>query len=126
MTPGTHLYLDHYQADPKTEPLAIGGFTTLEKTYNYEPTPDTLTKEESKHILGAQGNVWTEYMHTGDKVEYMAFPRASALAEVVWSQKNKREWFSFWGRLQKHFQRLENMGVNAAEHYRGEMPEMSN
>lgn len=126
MTPTSHVYLDYYQADPKTEPLAIGGFTSLEKTYSYEPTPDTLTKEESKYILGAQGNVWTEYMHTGDKVEYMAWPRALALAEVVWSPKEKRDWFNFWGRLQTHFQRLENMGVNAAEHYRGKMPSMTN
>ena len=126
MTPTSHLYLDYYQADPETEPLAIGGFIPLEKTYSYEPTPDTLTNEESKHILGAQGNVWTEYIHTGKKVEYMAFPRATALAEVVWSPKEKRDWFNFWGRLQTHFQRLENMGVNAAEHYRGKMPKTDN
>lgn len=126
MTPTSHVYLDYYQADPETEPLAIGGFTPLEDVYNYEPTPDTLTKEESKFILGAQGNVWTEYMHTGNKVEYMAFPRAVALAEVVWSPKEKRNWFSFWGRLQPYFQRLENMEVNAAQHYRGKMPEMDN
>jgi len=126
MTPTSHVYLDYYQANPETEPLAIGGFTTLEKTYSYEPTPDTLTQEESKYILGAQGNVWTEYMHTGEKVEYMAYPRAVALAEVVWSPKEKRNWFSFWGRLQTHFQRLENMGVNAAEHYRGKMPKINN
>lgn len=125
MTPTSHVYLDYYQADPETEPLAIGGFTTLEKVYNYEPTPDTLTKEESKFILGAQGNVWTEYIHTGNKVEYMAYPRAVALAEVVWSPKEKRNWFSFWGRLQPYFQRLENMEVNAAEHYRGKMPNMN-
>ena len=65
-------------------------------------------------------------MHTGEKVEYMAYPRAVALAEVVWSPKEKRNWFSFWGRLQTHFQRLENMGVNAAEHYRGKMPMLNN
>jgi len=125
MTPTSHVYLDYYQADPATEPLAIGGFTTLEKTYSYEPTPDTLTAEQAKHILGAQGNVWTEYIHTGDKVEYMAWPRSTALAEVVWSPKEKRDWFNFWGRLQSHFKRLEYMGVNAAEHYRGEMPDFS-
>lgn len=126
MTPGTHLYLDHYQADPDIEPLAIGGFTSLEKTYRFEPTPDTLTQEQTKHILGAQGNIWTEYMHTGSKVEYMAYPRASALSEVVWSPKAKRDWFNFWGRLQTHFKRLEYLGVNAAEHYRGKMPDFSN
>lgn len=126
MTPTSHLYLDYYQADPDTEPLAIGGFTTLQKTYSFEPTPDTLTEEESKHILGAQGNVWTEYMHTGRKVEYMAYPRAVALSEVVWSPAEKRDWSGFWARLQTHFNRLENMEVNAAEHYRGQIPELSN
>ncbi|MDX1587106.1 MAG: beta-N-acetylhexosaminidase [Balneolaceae bacterium] len=126
MTPTSHVYLDYYQADPETEPLAIGGFTTLEKTYSYEPTPDTLTEEESKHILGAQGNVWTEYMHTGRKVEYMAYPRASALSEVVWSPAEKRDWTDFWTRLQTHFKRLEYRGINAAEHYRGQMPDLSN
>ncbi|NGP77267.1 beta-N-acetylhexosaminidase [Balneolaceae bacterium YR4-1] len=126
MTPTSHVYLDYYQADPETEPLAIGGFTTLEKTYSYEPTPDTLTEEESKHILGAQGNVWTEYMHTGRKVEYMAYPRAAALSEVVWSPAEKRDWTNFWGRLQTHFQRLEYLDINAAGHYRGQMPELRN
>lgn len=122
MTPTSHVYLDYYQADPETEPLAIGGFIPLEKVYNYEPTPDTLTEEESKFILGAQGNVWTEYMHSGRKVEYMAWPRATALAEVVWSPKEKRDWYNFWGRLQTYFKRLEYMDVNAAEHYRGKIP----
>lgn len=126
MTPTSHVYLDYYQADPEIEPLAIGGYTTLEKTYSYEPTPDTLTAEESEYILGAQGNVWTEYMHTDKKVEYMAYPRASALAEVVWSPAKKRDWFNFWGRLQTHFKRLEYLGVNAAEHYRGQMPDIKN
>lgn len=125
MTPTSHVYLDYYQADPETEPLTIGGFTTLEKTYSYEPTPDTLTEEESKYILGAQANVWTEYMHSGRKVEYMAYPRAAALSEVVWSPAKKRDWSGFWARLQTHFNRLEYMEVNAAEHYRGQMPELS-
>jgi hexosaminidase len=120
MTPGSHLYLDHYQAEPETEPLAIGGFTPLEKTYGYDPVPDTLSKEEATYILGAQGNVWTEYMHSGGKVEYMAYPRASALAEVVWSPKEKQNWTNFLKRLQAHFKRFEYMGVNAAEHYRNQ------
>lgn len=123
MTPTSYVYLDYYQADPKTEPLAIGGFVPLEKVYNYEPTPDSLTEEESKFILGAQANIWTEYMHTGRKVEYMAYPRAAALSEVVWSPAEKRNWNNFWGRLQTHFKRLEYRGVHAAEHYRGEMPD---
>ncbi|NQU35221.1 MAG: beta-N-acetylhexosaminidase [Bacteroidetes bacterium] len=71
MTPGSHCYFDHYHANRELEPLAIGGFTTLEKVYSYEPVADSLTSEEANHIMGAQGNVWTEYMETPEYVEYM-------------------------------------------------------
>ena len=118
MTPNSTLYLDHYQADPETEPLAIGGHSTLKDVYHYEPVPDTLSDEEAQFILGAQGNVWTEYMHSGKKVEYMAYPRASALSEVVWSPKESRNWDDFLYRLQTHFKRFEIMEINAAQHYR--------
>src|SRR5699024_4171027 len=74
MTPTSYLYLDYYQASPETEPLTIGGWVPLQKVYSYEPVPEELTAEESKYILGAQGNVWTEYMKSGEKVEYMAYP----------------------------------------------------
>lgn len=121
MTPGSPLYFDYYQADAKTEPLAIGWLNTLQETYSYEPTPNELTEEESQYILGAQGNVWTEYMKSGNKVEYMAYPRASALAEVVWSPKEKRNWDDFLRRLQTHFERLEFLEVNAAEHHRNKI-----
>lgn len=126
MTPTDFLYLDYYQADPESEPLAIGGFLTLEKTYSYEPIPEELSAEEAQFILGAQANVWTEYMQSGKKVEYMAYPRASALAEVTWSPKEKRNWDHFWERLQTQFKRFEILGVNAAEHFRGEQPELEN
>lgn len=122
MTPGTHLYLDYYQADSQTEPLAIGWLTTLEETYSYEPIPQELDEEEATYILGAQGNVWTEYIRSGEKVEYMAYPRASALAEVTWSPKSQRNWTDFWRRMQTHFQRFEILGINVAEHYRGKIP----
>ena len=120
MTPTSHMYLDYYQAHEETEPLAIGGFSSLEEVYHFEPVP-----EESQYILGAQGNVWTEYMHSGDKVEYMAYPRASAIAEVTWSPKSKRNWTHFWRRLQTHFKRFDVMNVNAAEHYHNRMPQFS-
>lgn len=118
MTPNASNYFDHYQADNTTEPIAIGGFTTLEDVYAYEPVPRELSEEESKYVLGAQGNVWTEYMHTGAKVEYMAFPRVIGLSEVLWTPKTDKEWENFLARLQSHFLRMDILGVNAAQHYR--------
>ena len=124
MTPTSHLYLDYYQANPKTEPLAIGGFLPLQKVYSYNPVPEELTAKEAQYILGAQANVWTEYMHSGEKVEYMAYPRASALAEITWTPKENRQWDDFWNRLQSQFKRFEILDVNAAEHFRGTQPEL--
>lgn len=112
MTPGSHCYFDHYQANPAGEPFAIGGFTTLKKTYSYEPVPENLTEEESKHILGSQGNVWTEYMKTPTHVEYMAYPRAIALAEVNWSPRESRNWENFVSRLVINLKRLDFKKVN--------------
>ncbi len=115
MTPNSHCYFDHYQAEPETEPLAIGGHTTLEKVYSYEPTPSELTAEEAKYILGAQANVWTEYIATPEHVEYMSLPRMCALAEVVWSPKELRNWIDFNKRLGTHFKRLDQLNVNYAQ-----------
>jgi hexosaminidase len=112
MTPGSHLYFDHYQGDPAFEPLAIGGFTPLDKVYAYEPVPDTLTADEARHILGAQANVWTEYLKTPAQVEYMALPRMLALAEVVWSPRETRDWADFARRLPAELAALDRMGVN--------------
>ncbi len=112
MTPNSHLYLDHYQGDPRFEPLAIGGLLTLERVYSYEPIPEVLTADEAKHILGAQGNVWTEYLKTPAAVEYMAFPRALALAEVTWSQRDSRSWDGFAARLPFALRSLDRAGVN--------------
>lgn len=117
MTPTSHCYLDYYQSSSSNEPLAIGGFLPLKKVYNYEPTPtDSLTAEQEKHILGTQGNVWTEYMKTSAHVEYMAFPRALALAEINWSPKSARNYENFLKRLSNHFKRLDVMNVNYAKH----------
>ncbi len=103
MTPGSHCYFDHYQADPKTQPLAIGGFTPLDKVYGYEPVPEELSVEEAQHILGAQANVWTEYIPTPEQVEYMVLPRMAALAEVNWSAPTNKNWNDFQYRLSTHF-----------------------
>ncbi len=112
MTPGGYCYFDHYQADPRYEPKAIGGMTTLKKVYSFEPTPKELNQEEARHILGAQGNVWTEFIAQPSHVEYMAVPRMIALAEVVWSPRSLRNWSDFRSRLNQQLQRLDNMYVN--------------
>ena len=112
MTPGTHCYFDHYQGNSATEPPAIGGFTSLKKVYSYEPTPAELNAKEAKHILGAQGNLWTEFIPTTSQVEYMAVPRMIALAEVTWSPKSSRNWKDFQKRMQEQFIRLMKMKVN--------------
>ncbi|WP_242155827.1 beta-N-acetylhexosaminidase [Aestuariivivens sediminis] len=117
MTPNSSCYFDHYQSeDIENEPLAIGGKTTVGDVYAYEPTPEELTDEEGKFILGAQGNVWTEYMKTTDYVEYMILPRMTALSEVVWTPKESRNWDDFHSRLQHFSKRFDAMGVNYAKH----------
>ena len=113
MTPYSHLYLDFYQTqDQEGEPLAIGGFLPLDTVYSYEPVPEELTPAEAAHILGAQANVWTEYMKTEEHVEYMVFPRMFALSEVVWSPSDRKDFDRFVARLDWHFDRLEALGVN--------------
>jgi len=114
MTPTTYCYLDYYQSDSPNEPLAIGGYLPLEKVYSYEPTPAELTTAEATHILGVQGNIWTEYMAEPEKVEYMAFPRAIAIAELAWSPKAGKDYDNFISRLSEHTKRLKKMGVNVA------------
>ena len=116
MTPNNYVYLDYYQAEPENEPLAIGGLLTLETVYNYEPLPDTLNAEEQKYILGAQANVWTEYISTTDYAEYMTFPRATALAEVLWSPKEARDFNDFTERLKSFVYHLDRLDVNYAKH----------
>ncbi|MBP6679596.1 MAG: family 20 glycosylhydrolase, partial [Saprospiraceae bacterium] len=115
MTPGTHCYFDHYQADPAFEPLAIGGLTTLEKVYSFNPVPSKLTSKEAKHILGAQANLWTEYIDSPAKAEYMAYPRAIALAEALWTPASRKDWKGFVQRLDQHLERLDGMKVNYAK-----------
>jgi hexosaminidase len=112
MTPGAYCYFDHYQANPKYEPKAIGGYTTLKKVYSYEPIPDSLTKEEAKYILGAQANMWTEYIATEHHLEYMLLPRMLALAEVDWTNPKNKSWEDFNQRLQSQFQRFDREGTN--------------
>ena len=115
MTPTSHCYFDYYQKGPEGEPLAIGGMNTLENVYSFEPIPTELTAEQSRFILGAQGNLWTEYIPTKKQLHYMAFPRMCALSEVVWSANNQRDYEDFKIRLMTHTERLESMGIIAAD-----------
>lgn len=114
MTPTSHCYLDYYQNLPHLEPLAIGGYLPLETVYLYEPTPAELTPEEAKHILGVQGNLWTEYVSEGSHAEYMALPRMAAIAEAGWTPKELRSWPSFLDRLEAQFARYDARRINAA------------
>ena len=120
MTPGTHCYFDYYQVggeEQKKEALTGSKrYTSVEKVYSYEPTPSVLTPEEEKYILGAQGNVWTEYMPSWDLVEYNVLPRMTALSEVVWSSKKNRNWEDFRMRLQHIVIRYDALGYNYAKH----------
>jgi len=115
MSPGSYCYFDYYQADPATEPEAIGGYTTLKKVYSFEPVPAALNAGQAKHILGAQGNVWTEFMKTPEHVEYMILPRMTALSEVLWSPAKKRNWDDFNQRVNHLFNRFNLMGLNYSE-----------
>jgi hexosaminidase len=112
MSPGSHCYFDHYQGKPENEPLAIGGFTSLEKVYNFNPMPKELNLEEQKYILGAQANVWTEYILTPEQVEYMIMPRMSALAEVLWGTAKPENYLDFKTRLQAQENWLKNNNIN--------------
>lgn len=119
MTPTSHCYFDYYQSDLPEEPLAIGGYLPLKKVYSYNPVPHELSPEQAQYILGAQGNVWTEYMPTFEQVQYMVFPRILALSEVVWHGPAKsldREYAGFTRRVGSFFARLDAMGVNYANH----------
>ena len=116
MTPNATCYLDHYQAkDTTNEPLAIGGYTPIEEIYNYEPIPDELDGSLHKYIIGAQGNVWTEYMKTSDHVEYMVFPRIFALSEVVWAE-NRPSFDDFKSKVIGMYPVLDKMDINYSKH----------
>lgn len=95
MTPEPYCYFDHYQDAPLTQPLAISGYTPLSKVYSYNPTPDSLTAEQQRYILGVQGNTWSEYIVTDNHWEYMVYPRLFALAEVGWSDTTRKAWPHF-------------------------------
>jgi len=121
MTPTTYVYFDYAQSK-NPDSLTIGGHLPLETVYKYEPLPAELSADEQKYIIGAQANVWSEYMSSPPKVEYMIFPRMTALSEVLWSPKDKRNWDDFQKRLQTQYKRYDlwkisynTKGVNKEE-----------
>jgi hexosaminidase len=111
MTPGKYVYLDHAQMK-NSDSLTIGGYLPLDTVYNYEPVPKELKASEAHYILGAQANVWTEYMANTDKVEYMIFPRMSALSEVLWSPKGSRDFERFSTELPDLYKRYQLWDAN--------------
>jgi hexosaminidase len=113
MSPTAYCYLDYYQSTNRAmEPYAIGGFIPLEKTYSFEPVPASLPKPSASHILGAQGNLWTEYIPNLRQAEYMIFPRETALAEIGWASPATRSFADFSRRLQVQYQRFDELGIN--------------
>ena len=112
MTPGKYCYLDAFQDAPNTQPVAIGGYLTLEKVYSFEPVPDSLSTKEAKLILGVQGNVWTEHIPTPEHYEYMIYPRILALAEIGWSPSEVKKWDNFHTRALQAVNILREQGYN--------------
>ncbi|MDE3236761.1 MAG: beta-N-acetylhexosaminidase [Bacteroidota bacterium] len=116
MTPGEWCYFDHSQVKNE-DSVTIGGYTSVEKVYSYEPVPAQLSEQQSQLVWGAQGNVWTEYMNNVSKVEYMIFPRMSALSEVLWTNKENKNWNDFDKRLQTQFKRYDLWECNYSKAY---------
>ena len=125
MTPGGFCYLDSYQDAPTTQPEAIGGYLTLEKVYFYDPIPEVLTKEGADYIQGVQANVWAEYITTAEHMEYMVYPRLLALAEVAWTQPDKKNWEHFHRCALKEVKWLQDNGYHPFDLSKevGERPE---
>jgi hexosaminidase len=112
MAPTSYTYFDYYQGPRDKEPRAIGGFLPLKKVYSFEPVPEAVSPDEIRHILGVQGQLWGEYISTAAHREYMAWPRAAALAEVAWTPKASKNYDDFLARLRHDLRRLQVLGVN--------------
>lgn len=112
LCPTSHCYFNFYQEDPSKEPLAMTGLITLEKAYTFDPLPEGLDKEQQKHILGGQCNLWTEFINTPEQAEYMLLPRLCALSECVWTPTDRKEWKNFSARIEYHRQMLKKLGLN--------------
>ena len=117
MTPNPYAYLDQYQEEPEIAPVTIGGYNTLKKTYSYNPVPDDANELVKKHIIGVQGNIWTEYMPGNDNRDYQAFPRAVAIAETGWTLNANKNWNNFCQRMIEDFRRMDVKNVKACRNF---------
>ncbi|MBF4493156.1 family 20 glycosylhydrolase [Flavobacterium sp. MR2016-29] len=115
MTPESHCYFNFYQGPQNEEPIAFDGYTPLSKVYEFDPVVETMTPEQTKHVLGGQANLWAEYLPNTKESEYMIFPRLAALSEVLWSSKEKRNWNDFTSRLPSLLVRYDYLGINYAK-----------
>ncbi|MBR8535175.1 family 20 glycosylhydrolase [Carboxylicivirga sediminis] len=115
MTPTSHCYFDYYQGPMDTEPVAFNGYIPLEKVYQFNPVPAELSAESAKHILGGQGNLWTEHVPTKEHMQYMTFPRMAAMAEALWTNAETRNWNDFTTRIGQITQSYDVMGLNYAK-----------
>ncbi|MEV4558995.1 beta-N-acetylhexosaminidase [Kitasatospora sp. NPDC049285] len=115
MCPEQHVYLDHRQAGGEEEPVPVGWVRSLEDVYRFEPVPPQLDEAAAVHVIGTQANIWTEFMNDARDVDYKAFPRLAAFAEVAWSDLPRtpaeRDWSGFEQRMDTHYRRLEALGV---------------
>ncbi|MFA5815398.1 MAG: beta-N-acetylhexosaminidase [Bacteroidales bacterium] len=115
MTPTSHCYFDYYQGNPDSEPPAIGGYLPLEKVYSFDPIPQGLSADEAKMILGAQANLWTEYVSDSSHADYMTFPRLTALSELCWTSPGHKNYDDFSIRLTRQLKRFDAMGIKYAK-----------
>ncbi|SHG24353.1 hexosaminidase [Salegentibacter echinorum] len=114
MTPGSHVYFNFYQGDFDTEPMAFSGFTPLSKVYEFDPVVDSMSTAQKKHVLGGQANLWSEFISTTERSEYMLFPRLAALSEVLWTPEENKDWADFSRRMHVMFKRFDKMNINYA------------
>lgn len=117
MTPSPYAYLDQYQEEPEIAPTTIGGYNTLKKTYHYNPVTNDADELLQQHIIGIQGNIWTEYMQNDERRDYQAFPRAIALAETGWTMDENKNWKNFCQRMVEDFARMDVMNIKASRSF---------
>jgi hexosaminidase len=114
LSPWPTLYLDNRQSASQDYPPGRGRIVPVEEIYAFDPLPSNLTAEENTHILGVQGDIWTEHIRTEERVEYMTWPRGAAVAEIGWSPRERRDWLGFYDRLVPQFRRYAALGVRNA------------